>query len=200
MKAFVINLDRRPERLEAFRKNQFPFPVERVSAVDRECGEDGCTLSHLSVIGSQTEFPFVVFEDDCDMLLGWDVVETAMSQLPPMWDALWLGATLYKPLKRYSRNLFILRNAFALQAVIYNSKRMVDFILKNHNTPHGQNLDIFYYKEVQNRFSCYIVYPLVAGQRSGMSDISKKHQDFNDEIIPRYNQHTDNANKLRRHY
>jgi len=197
MKGFVINLDRRPDRLREFYKNKFPFPIERFSAIDGTCGEDGCTMSHLSVIGSQTEFPFVVFEDDCDMLRGWDAVETAMSQLPPDWDALWLGATLYKPLRRYSKNLYILKKAYALQAIIYNSKRMIDYILKNHNTPSGINLDIFYHYHVQKLFNCYIVHPLVAGQKSGMSDISKKTQEHNDEIIPRYNKYTHYATKTK---
>jgi len=197
MRAFVINLDRRPDRLKEFYRNKFPFPVERFSAVDGACGEDGCTQSHLNILRSQTEFPFVVFEDDCDMLRGWDVVEAAMKQLPADWDALWLGATLYKPLQRYSPNLFILRKAYALQAVIYNSQRMINYILKNHNTPSGKNLDIFYHYQVQKCFNCFIVYPLVAGQRSGMSDISKIHQDFNDEIIPRYNKYTSHVSKTR---
>ena len=33
MKAYVVNLDSRPERLETFKENTFPFDITRVSAI-----------------------------------------------------------------------------------------------------------------------------------------------------------------------
>jgi GR25 family glycosyltransferase involved in LPS biosynthesis len=172
MKATVINLDSRPERMVKFAKNKFPFVVERFSAFNG--GENGCTSSHLNVIKSHTEFPFVVFEDDCVMLEPWEMVKDAMEQLPFDWDALWLGATLTRQLKRYSRNLFRLNRAYCLHAVIYNTQRMVDYILHNHNTQSGRNLDIFYYHQVQQMFNCFITYPIMATQSEGISDIANK--------------------------
>jgi len=175
MRAIVINLDSRPERWQTFQeRNKFPFEVERFPAIHAEKGEDGCTQSHLAVIKSQTEFPFIVFEDDCIMLQEWDVVEKIMAQLPFCWDALWLGATLTRPPKRQSANLFRLSHAYCLHAVIYNTQRMVDYILQWHNTPQGKNLDIFYYRNVQDKFNCFITYPICATQTEGYSDIAKK--------------------------
>lgn len=190
MKAIVINLDHRGDRLYQFWKNNdiyLPFYVERFSAVDCLIGEDGCTQSHLKVISSQTEFPFIVFEDDCRMILPWSNVEKAMSQLPEDWDALWLGANPRKPLKKYSENLYRLTDAYCLHAVIYNSKRMVDYIVENHNTTSGNNLDIFYKKEVMKRFNCFITYPIVATQLSDYSDIAHVKTNNDTEIIQNYN-------------
>ena len=175
MKATVINLDSRADRMETFKKNNFPFDVGRFSGIVLPSGEDGFTKSALTVIGNQKEYPFVVFEDDCIMMESWDVVENAISQLPDDWDALWLGATLTRKLERYSENLYRLRRAYTTHAVIYNSPEMVDFILKNHNTPPGRNLDIFYFSVVQNIFNCFITYPLCATQSEGYSDISKQN-------------------------
>lgn len=175
MHGIVINLDSRPERWQFFQEhNKFPFEIERFSAIEAPSGEDGCTLSHLAVIKNQTEFPFIVFEDDCLMTKPWSIVDTAMKQLPYNWDALWLGATLTRPLKKYSLNLYHIERAYCLHAVIYNTPRMVNYILNNHHTPPGKNLDIFYYKELQHRFNCFITYPLCATQTEGYSDIAKK--------------------------
>lgn len=190
MKAIVINLDRRPDRLQKFYDNNalyLPFEVERFPAIEASCGEDGCTASHLEVLRQQTEFPFVVFEDDCVLLQPWRKIYNAMFQLPPKWDALWLGANPRKKLLHYSTNLRVLKEAYCLHAVIYNSKEMVDFILENHNTPSGKNLDIFYRNVVQKQFRCFSIFPIAATQLSDQSDIAPCVTKNYDEIIANYN-------------
>lgn len=192
MRAFVINLDDRHDKLLEFRfQNDFPFHVERFSGIIDNPRDNGCAKSHLEVIGSQTEFPFVVFEDDCVMLEDWDVVEKAISELPKDWDALWLGGTVTQNLDRVSDSLFRVKRTHCLHAVIYNSKRMVDYILSNFMVVEGQKsiIDLFYF-EVQEKFNCYITYPICATQRSGYSDISEKDVNYYDYIINSYNKHT----------
>ena len=187
MRAFIINLDSRPDRLESFLKQSFPFEVERFPGVVAERGQDGCAASHLAVIGRQTDFPFVVFEDDCMLIRPWSIVEEAMSQLPADWDALWLGAMVKQRLKRYSCNLYRLKRAYSLHAVIYNTKRMVDYIVTQHYRTNGENLDVFYCHEVQARFNCFITYPIVATQRSDVSDIGGKFTNNAEDIVTYYN-------------
>lgn len=193
MKATVINLDRRPDRwVQFYAQNglDLHIPFQRFSAIEAGCGEDGCTASHLEVLCQQTEFPFVVFEDDCVLLEKWSFVEEAMKQLPKDWDALWLGANPRKPLIKYSENLRVLKDAYCLHAVIYNSKRMVDYILENHNTPSGKNLDIFYKTDVQKKFKCFSISPIVATQLSDQSDIAPGVTNNYDEIIANYQKFT----------
>jgi GR25 family glycosyltransferase involved in LPS biosynthesis len=178
MKAYCINLDRRPERMESFNKNNLPFEIERVSGIDMDMGNIGCTLSHFKLLRTQTEFPFIIFEDDCVFIEPWSLVEKAMRQLPKDWDALWLGATLDTQLKRYSENLFRLNKAYCTHAIIYNSKRMVDYILQNFKGFNGRKIiDVFYYEDVQKRFNCYITYPLTTVQAPGVSDVMKRMPD-----------------------
>lgn len=179
MKAYVINLDDRPERMSSFKKNNFPFDVERVSAVKTNDGAVGCMLSHFNILKAQTHFPFVIFEDDCVMVAPWDDVEKAISQLPSDWDALWLGATLDTPLKRYSDNLFRLKKAYCTHAIIYNTQRIVDSILKTFDgfsptITKQKAIDVFYYEEIQRDFNCFITYPMMALQGEGYSDIMKR--------------------------
>ena len=182
MDSYVINLDNRPERYKEFQQNVFPFPIKRISGCMASCGEDGCRDSHLGILERQSTFPFAVFEDDCILMKPWSIVEKAMKQLPKDWDALWIGGNVRVPLKRYSENLFIVKNTFALHAVIYNSEKMVDYILENHNTKTGENLDVFYNRVIQEMFNCYIIYPMVANQRKGYSDITKREVDYYDEL------------------
>lgn len=186
MRAYCINLDIRPDRWESFQRNEFPFPIERISGVVASCGEDGCTQSHLNILSQPNEFPFVIFEDDCKMIEPWDTVVLAMSQLPASWDALWLGATLRRPLVKYSRNLHVLKEAFATHAIIYNSQRMIDYILSEHNTPSGTNLDIFLRRCVQPKFNCFITRPICATQISDWSDIAKVHTKNELDIVESY--------------
>jgi hypothetical protein len=189
MRAIVINLDERTDRMEQFRKNKFPFPVERFSAIKREKGQDGFTESTRTVLSQIIEFPTLVCEDDCVLLERWMVVQRAMAELPLEWDALWLGATLTQPLERYSDYLFRLKRAYTSHAIIYYSKRMVDYILRL-NVPSGINLDIFYFTHVQEKFNCFITNPICATQSDGYSDVSGQEMKFHDYIIESYNKFT----------
>ena len=192
MKAYVVNLIERTDRMEEFKKNKFPFEVERFNAIKTDPGWVGCTKSMLTIIEAQKEFPFAIFEDDCELLQSWDIVEKAMSQLPLIWDALWLGATLMRPIERYSENLCKITEAFCAHAIIYNSQRMVDYIVNNfdnYETEIRKTIDVFYAYDVQLKFNCYIVTPLVATQRSGFSDIEQREVNY-EQIINNFNQFT----------
>ena len=186
MRSFVINLDSRPDRMKEFRKNSFPFYFERVSATPMAEGWRGCAKSHLQILMGQfihdREFPFIIFEDDCKMIQPWSLVEEAMSQLPSNWDALWLGGTLDAPLKRYSENLFIARKIYCTQAIIYNSKSIVNFILENYRLSSHLPIDVFYYREVLPKFNCFLTYPMTTIQYGGVSDIMGREQDESDQV------------------
>ena len=169
MKAFVINLDHRTDRMESFNKNKFPFDVERVSGVHSAPKGMGSTETHIRILEKQKEFPFVIFEDDCVMLEPWETVDLAMKQLPLEWDALWLGATLTHFLTRYSPNLFRIKTAYTTHAVIFNSQAIIDYVL-NYYTMGGKVVnDVLYYK-IQEKFNCFITYPICATQYGSMSD------------------------------
>lgn len=186
MKAYVINLDSRPDRLASFQRNKIPFEVERFPGVVTTCGEDGCTLSHIAILKTQKVFPFAVFEDDCVLIEDWSIVERAMDQLPKDWDALWLGATLRIPLVRYSENLYRLRRAHTTHAIIYNTRRIVKDVLERYESFKGSNIDIYYCRMLQKKFNCYITYPMVATQLSDYSDIAKVHTDNHNHILHQY--------------
>jgi hypothetical protein len=192
MKAFVINCKGSDERLSLFYENNFPFYVERFQALEGNTPVERdyiSGLSHLSIMKEQTDFPFAVFEDDCVLLQPWSFVEEAMRQLPDDWDALWLGATLQAPIARYSENLYRLTKGHALHAVIYNTKRMVDYMVNTYNRKDFKVLDVLTAYHAQPKFNCYVTYPISATQRSCMSDINGRFLDNYNLIIEAYNKY-----------
>jgi GR25 family glycosyltransferase involved in LPS biosynthesis len=195
MKAIVINLKESTERLARFRENQFSFKVEVFEALTPtklgiedtpEHRDWACSLSHIEVLKGITEFPTVVFEDDCILLQPWSFVESIMSQLPDDWGCLYLGANLQKPLEQYSNNLYRLKFGHATQSVIYNSKALVDFAIARYTTDEFRCFDVLMAYHVQLMFKCFVAYPCCATQRSLMSDINGKFLDNYNIIVDSY--------------
>jgi GR25 family glycosyltransferase involved in LPS biosynthesis len=177
MKAFVINLPERSDRMIDFRKNNFPFEVERFGAIKTDPGWLGCAASHIKIMKGQKEFPFVIFEDDCVLLDSWDKVEKAMFQLPLEWAALWLGSSNLQTIERYSENLFKIKGQYCHHAVIYNSKSMIDFYVNNY-LPGKMPIDDFTSSVVSHQFNCFLIHPMIATQRVNFSDIEGKINDY----------------------
>jgi hypothetical protein len=176
MKAFVINLPERSDRMIDFRKNNFPFEVERFSAIKTNPGWLGCASSHIEIMKGQTEFPFAIFEDDCIFIDSWDKVERAILQMPSEWDALWLGGSLYQSVERYSENLFRVKGLYTHHAVIYNSRAMIDFYINNYDSK--MPIDNFSSSVVSQQFNCFLIHPMIATQRVNFSDIEGKICDY----------------------
>lgn len=120
----LINLDRRPDRLERFSQShpELAGRFERISAYDGKALEltpalarlfapnnfdwhkatMGCAMSHLSLWQRLSETPgenWLILEDDARLLPGWEsAVERAMEPgvLPSDWEILFLGGVLPK--------------------------------------------------------------------------------------------------------
>jgi GR25 family glycosyltransferase involved in LPS biosynthesis len=120
--AYVINLDRRADRLEAFRKAH-PELEDRVNRQPAYDGKTltltselatlfkpndffwkkavmGCAMSHLSLWWKlANEHPdihnYLIFEDDAQLKPGWEeILEKSMAHIPEDYDVLYLGGIL----------------------------------------------------------------------------------------------------------
>ena len=81
---FVINLDRRTDRLEQFtaEMSKLDLPFERFPAIATEFGIDGCGLSHLSVLKLAKERGYknvLIFEDDFELVVSKEVFWSTLS-------------------------------------------------------------------------------------------------------------------------
>ena len=184
--ALVLNLNERPDKLDTFYEQEFPFEVSRAEAIKASPGWVGCRDSHFRILEG-IKGVTLVMEDDCKIIEDWKLVERAMNQLPKDWDLLYLGATLNTDLKKYSDNLYRLQDGWTTHAIIYNGRRVADFVLKCKNKV--QKIDVFYADVVQHRFNCFITYPMAATQREGFSDVINRHVDYK-VITDRYQKYT----------
>jgi len=98
---FVINLDRRTDRLEQFTEEmrKVDLPFERFPAIETDFGIDGCTLSHLSVFKIAKERGYkniLIFEDDFEFVVSkqvfWSTVTSFLEETP--FDVYMLGHSI----------------------------------------------------------------------------------------------------------
>lgn len=117
-------------------------------------------------------------------------LEQALSELPPDWDILYLGANLLcwnreddlRP-TRFSEHLFRVKQAWTTHAIGYN-KKCVPFLLENQPGLSEQMFDQFL-SESLPKLNAFVVAPMVAYQRPHVSSIWDKPevQDYTDIFI-----------------
>ena len=173
MTSYVINLDKRVERWYYVREHLAEVGIKpiRFSAIEAKPGWVGCRESHLRILSMTPPNDIVaIYEDDVKFLEPWESVLTSISQLPPLWDALYLGASPKEPQKRVDNNLFRLKNSHVAHAIIWNRREggAVEYILSHQSDI--RKIDDFYAHEVQPKFNCYVTYPICATQRQFQSD------------------------------
>lgn len=173
--AFCINLKERGDRWDQFIQQKLPFPVERFEAIKDSIGWVGCRASYLAVLKKTSGLSFIM-EDDCEFLFDWSFIESIMEQLPADWDCLYLGATLNETLNRYSENLYCLQKGWTTHAILFNGRKVPDFILSHEKDI--RKIDVFMANHVQPKFNCFITYPMTATQRASYSDIIRHFQDY----------------------
>lgn len=187
----IINLEKRKDRLEYVHKhlNDLNLPHVIHRGVELKPGWKGCRQSHLELMKQYTngKEPFCILEDDVQFLINpTEIIERALYEIDPDWDALFLGASPQSPQKRYSEHLYELKDALCLHAVIWNNQRdAIPNILRNIRDE--DKIDVFISREIMPYFNCYLISPLVATQiqtqsdtcgRSDVSTIEKNYKLF----------------------
>jgi GR25 family glycosyltransferase involved in LPS biosynthesis len=190
---YVINLDRRPDRFKSFQKEIDKYGiknVERFSAIDGSTispinnklliGEIGILQSHLEIIKKCREDGLnnvLIMEDDVyfsDEILKLDEY---MESVPRDWEFLYFGGNHFygKQPELINDKIIKLNYTVALQCVAINSSvfKVIESIL-----PEMQKQVDTYYADLQNTFNSYGVYPNIAKQVAGLSDIQNKNVDY----------------------
>jgi hypothetical protein len=118
---------------------------------------------------------FAIFEDDilCLSSNAQKELDWSMSELPDDWDALWLGANLQKPLDRFSDRLFRLKGGWTTHAIIWNNHNgVIDYILEKREDI--KKIDVFFADIIQEKFNCFVVWPMLVTQSQWSSDVCKR--------------------------
>lgn len=183
---YLINLDRRPDRLEKctaeFRSVGIK-DVHRVSGIEDENPAIGCHLSHATCFADAIMEGcdrILIFEDDIEFFPNaLQNMANSLSDLPSNWDMFYLGGNLdsYRAYE-ITPTIAKLEGIFATHA--YAVRRNLFQLLYDVNcnrdiTPN----DVYYAQHIHPNYQCYLAMPLVAGQRRDFSDIEKKIMDSN---------------------
>ena len=175
-KAICINLDKRTDRWEQCQQecNSFGIQVERFSALTGSNGMHGLHLSNWSIFNQHAGKALLVLEDDVVFNRPLSALLDAYSDLPKYWDILYLGGNAQCPQNRYSTWLYRANGILTTHAILYSGK-MTRWLAENMEVPEvvdrSNTIDVWLMKEVQPQFNCFIVYPHIAAQQFGFSDI-----------------------------
>jgi GR25 family glycosyltransferase involved in LPS biosynthesis len=200
--AYVINLNHRADRYkdvfeECIRNGLAPIRIDAIYG-EREFSHlpesrllqahYGCACSHIRALetayGNGDEYSLVM-EDDCVLADDFkDKLLRYSKQLPQEWDFLYLGGSLINSsvywggklidegaVENFSDNLYVAKNVLTTHAYIVKNTsipKLLDIIKSKKD-----RIDILF-QEFQKGNNCFIVYPELAWQRAGYSDIVAK--------------------------
>lgn len=198
-KVYCINLDRREDRLENFKKEVEKYNLgefERFGAYDGNTldmskyktnlkpGELGLVLSNLEIIKKVKESNLknvLIIEDDCKFTDEVINIKNYFDSLPKNWDMLYMGGNHnihmgVKPPDTINEKIIKLHSTYSTHFVGINSTVFdhIEIILSKMSDP----LDVSYVK-LQKIFNAYSFYPAIAKQIVDFSDIQNRITDYN---------------------
>lgn len=180
-KAFVINLDRRPDRLVELK---VPFEYERFSATNGTIfdevpkklkGHIGCWDSHrriLERIKTEGLEYAVVMEDDVEFDKEFkEKIDHYVAQLPEDWDLFYMGGwNVSKEIKKYSENLNVAEDIYTTHAYIIRDKFIP--VLLEVIYARRYKIDVVFCDALK-KGKCFIANPVLTWQKQGYSDITR---------------------------
>lgn len=199
---YCTNLDHRVDRWATVQKEFSSVGildrVKRFSSIKEEDGRLGIIKSKLEIIKIAQQRGLnniLILEDDVKFISSnpLEILDEALCQMKEReWYLCYLGANLHHPLNRPSPNLLHAKDAYGLHAVGYNKNVYQFFIDKysefNKVEKWEDILDVFMAIEIQDKFPCFLVNPMIATQSSDYSDIEKRVVDQS-YIESRFNQY-----------
>jgi len=189
---YLVNLSKRTDRLiqATEQLEKFDIPFKRISAIEKENGAEGLRDTMLFIFNEALEQGYkniLVFEDDV-LFLDEDlngVMNKVVLQLPSDYRLLLLGAQYSNGFTHFhSPNLLPVTKAFATHATGYSALAMREII----DLGMGYPIDNWMVTDIQTRGGCYGIYPLLATQSPGFSDIGKQDISWRPFIDGRYAQ------------
>jgi hypothetical protein len=197
-KVYCINLDRRTDRLENFKKEVNKYQLgefERFSAYDGKVlnltndynlkpGEIGVIKSNLDIIKDAKKNNYssiLIIEDDCvfnDEIMNFELY---FKLLPSDWDMLYMGGNHnthmgVKPPHKINDKIVKLHSTYSAHFIGIKSSVFdhIEVLLEKGQQP----LDVEYVK-LQKIFNCYSFTPALTSQLVNYSDIQESTTDYN---------------------
>jgi len=185
LKAFVINLPDRKDRLEDFKENfkGWNLDLEIIPGIKNAEGWKGCALSHRKAVEKAKADGLkwvLVLEDDCKPVEP--TADRFNALLPILWKRqnewdIFMGgptATDHKEMSLIQREPPLLKmNGYAIHFIIINGK-IFDSILNGINKLSPPVVDIYY----REKFIMWATYPSIAVQNPSYSNIQRGKMNY----------------------
>jgi GR25 family glycosyltransferase involved in LPS biosynthesis len=197
----VINLDKRPDRLEICMEKEFPkikvHPIRKAGNIFTGAnsswwnGAIGCMLSHYEVLEAAAclNTNVFIFEDDISFIEEnpHSILETACKELKTLdWDMFYIGGNLLKPATEILPHLARLTHCQSTVAYGVN-KNFVKTLLKSIDLNKiSKPIDMIYADDIIPNNKCYISIPMLVIQRDSYSDIEGQEVKYTDYLEKRY--------------
>ena len=125
----------------------------------------------------------VVLEDDA-VFSDFSHLQDALNELPDDWDLLYLGANVvgtdlchWPEPEYFSPHLRRVKQAWTTHAIAY-SEQGLKKILDMWDYKNNQIFDDFLRCAIESKLNAYIIYPMIANQKPGFSDIWRCPTDY----------------------
>ena len=179
-KVVVINLDRRPDRMEILGKqlDELEIQYERFSAIDSK--ERGISpvlagkLSHVEVLKGQNGQKVLILEDDAHFVDGFTERFSRVTEtLPWNWDIFYLGVLLGTTgkLERYNNHWHRQVVSTGTQAYCVNPNK-VDYFIEKQLEWDGF-VDVCY-RVLASETNAYVTQPNLVTQFPSYSDLRER--------------------------
>lgn len=198
-KVYCINLERRSDRLENFKKQVQKYDLGLFNVfkaydgknidlnlydTNLKSGELGLILSNLDIINEAIEKKYdsiLILEDDCVFTSEVKNIDTYFSFLPTDWDMLYMGGNHNThvgsvPPQKINDKVIKLHNTFSTHFI--GIKSTIFPQIKNIISKYREPLDVSYTR-IQKSFNVYSFYPAIAKQVVDFSDIQNQITDYN---------------------
>lgn len=198
---YVINLDRRADRLELVKAELVKAGInkyERFSAIDgktlshkykfvptdsmsdeQAMGHIGCTLSHFGVLNKAKldgAEKYAVFEDDVEFHENFkSLFDEYYKDVPPDWDCILLGGSHVGGFDRITERVIRIYGSYTTHAMLIN-KTLYDKLTTVWQHA-GSEVDVAI-ASLHKDNKCYAFNPPLAWQKGGFSDILGKYDDY----------------------
>jgi GR25 family glycosyltransferase involved in LPS biosynthesis len=188
-KIYCLNQDSRPDRWEQAKAefDRVGIQVERVATIPADQPNKSFCLSQYAMLrkflGTDGQ-TLLTFEDDV-IFKDMRHLDSAMRELPPNWDILYLGANITEgvfgiqeqPPIRYSPYLFRVRKAWTTHAISY-SRRAIEAIVSNYPIYTFEMYDQWLNGGFLSIYNCFLINPMICWQRPGKSDLWNCDADY----------------------
>lgn len=195
-KTYLMNLKKRPDRLEHFKNQVNKFDLgeyEYFEAINGKeinnpskflkPGESGHVLSTIGILENAIKNNYttiLLVEDDCVFLDEIKNIDSYFKLIPENWDMLYFGGNHNthmnaSPPIKINENIVKLHYTFSSHCLALN-KKMFPIILSELKKFINQT-DVIYQK-LQRQYNAYCFNPILATQLTGFSDIQNRNIDY----------------------